>query len=471
MTAAAIGDLGVADLARAIAAGEVRSVDATRACLEALQSTGRALQAVVRLWPERALAEAEACDRERARGRLRGPLHGVPLAHKDMFYRAGELCEFGSTVYAGFRPQTTATVLERLDAAGAIDIGRLAMVEIALGITGHNPQAGTPRNPWHRARVTGGSTSGGAAAVAARLIPATLGSDTGGSIRVPSAFCNLIGIKPTYGRVSRAGCMPLSHSLDHIGPLCRSAEDAALLLAVIAGHDPRDPTTSMRPVPDWRQSFRSDLRGLRIAALVEGLEAEPDAEVAAAFESALDVLQRLGATVVRRAAPDFRDINALRRVVMMAEAAALHGPRLVGREHEWNPQTLARLLPGFALSAAAYLRAVSARAVKLDRLVADLFASTDLIVLPTAPCTAPPIEDPEISDETAFVALANRVGAYVGPFNYTGLPAASVPMGFDRDGLPIGLQLVGRPFAEGTILAVAHAFDAATGYTARKPAA
>jgi len=471
MSGPALADLGLAGLARAIAAGEVSSVEATRACLDGLDTTGRELLAVARLWPERALEEAEACDRERARGKLRGPLHGVPMAHKDMFYRVGELAELGSAVYAGFRPEVTATVLERLDAAGAIDIGRLNMVEIALGITGHNDHTGTPRNPWHRERVTGGSTSGGAAAVAARLIPATLGSDTGGSIRVPSAFCNLVGLKPTYGRVSRAGCMPLSHSLDHIGPLCRSAEDAALFLSVIAGRDARDPTTSARPVPDFRVALGEDLRGLHIAALVEGLEAEPDADVAAAFETALDVLQGLGARVVRRPAPDFREVNALRRVVMMAEAAALHGPRVAGREREWNPQTLARLLPGFALPATAYLRAAGARAHALGRLVADLFADADLVVLPTAPCTAPPIEDPAVAEDAAFVALANRVGAYVGPFNYTGLPAASVPMGFDRAGLPIGLQVVGRPFAEGTILRAAHVFCAATGFAARTPPA
>lgn len=470
MKAADIASLGLAGLARAIAAGELRSVDATRACLDALATTGRELQALARLWPERALAEAEACDRERAQGRLRGPLHGVPMAHKDMFYRKGELAELGSSVYAGFRPQATATVIERLDAAGAIDLGRLNMVEIALGVTGHNDHTGTPRNPWDRTRVTGGSTSGGAAAVAARLIPATLGSDTGGSIRIPSAFCGLVGLKPTYGRVSRANCMPLSHSLDHIGPLCRSAADAALFLSVIAGRDERDPTTATRPVPDYRRALVPDVRGMRLRALIEGLEAEPDADVAAAFEAALDIFAQLGAQVVRVRAPDFRPVNALRRVVLMAEAAALHGSRVAGREREWNPQTLARMLPGFALPATAYLRAASARAHFFERMLDELFSEADLVLLPTAPCTAPPIDDPTVRDEAAFVALANRVGAYVGPFNYTGLPAASVLVGFDRNGLPIGMQMVGRPFAEGVILRAAHAFETATGFAHAGPA-
>ena len=238
--------LGVAELAAKIRLGEVSSVEATRAVLDALDSRGPALNAVARLYPELALAAAKAADEARARGEGLGPLHGVPLAHKDMFHRAGELAEYGSTLFRGHRPVTSATVIARLDAAGAIDCGRLNMVEFALGITGHNAHTGHPKNAWDPARITGGSTSGGATSVAARLIPATLGSDTGGSIRIPASLCDLVGIKPTYGRVSRHACMPLSFSLDHVGPLARSAEDCALILAAIAGRDPNDPTTSSR---------------------------------------------------------------------------------------------------------------------------------------------------------------------------------------------------------------------------------
>ncbi|MGD9510799.1 MAG: amidase, partial [Geminicoccaceae bacterium] len=255
----------LAELARRLRAGEVSSREATKIVLAALDGRGRELGAVARLDPERALAAAGEADARRLRGEPLGPLHGVPLAHKDMFYRAGELSEFGAALMRGHRPDETATVLTRLDAAGALDAGRLNMVEFALGITGHNDHTGHPRNPWDPRYITGGSTSGGAAAVAARLIAGTLGSDTGGSIRYPAACCGLIGLKPTYGRVSRFGCMPLSHSLDHVGPLARSAEDTALLLQVIAGHDPKDPTTSTRPVPNYLAGLHRGVSGLRLA--------------------------------------------------------------------------------------------------------------------------------------------------------------------------------------------------------------
>ena len=219
----------LAELARRLRTGEVSSREATLAVLAGLEDAAAGLNAVARLDPERALEAADAADRLRAQGGELGPLHGVPLAHKDMFYRRGELAECGARLRRGHRPEVTATVLRRLDAAGAIDVGRLNMVEFALGITGHNAHTGHPRNPWDTGRITGGSTSGGAAAVAARLLPATLGSDTGGSIRYPAAACGILGLKPTYGRVSRHGCMPLSWSLDHVGPLARSAEDLALM--------------------------------------------------------------------------------------------------------------------------------------------------------------------------------------------------------------------------------------------------
>ena len=243
MSASELLAWSLAELVVRLRSGDVSSREATEAVLAALDGPGRSLGAVARLYPEAALAAADAADQARARGDLLGPLHGVPLAHKDMFYRSGQLAECGATLMRGHRPTVTATVLARLDAAGAIDVGRLNMVEFALGITGHNAHTGHPRNPWDTSRITGGSTSGGAAAVAARLLPATLGSDTGGSIRYPAACCGLVGLKPTYGRVSRFGCMPLSFSLDHIGPLARSAEDVALVMQAIAGADPDDPTT------------------------------------------------------------------------------------------------------------------------------------------------------------------------------------------------------------------------------------
>jgi aspartyl-tRNA(Asn)/glutamyl-tRNA(Gln) amidotransferase subunit A len=470
MTDEDILDLGLAELARRIGRGEVSSREATLAVLEALGGRGRELDAVARLHPERALARAEAADAARARGERLGPLHGVPLAHKDMFHRAGDLSECGAGLLQGHRPAVTATVLARLDAAGAIDVGRLNMVEFALGITGHNQHTGHPRNPYDPERITGGSTSGGAAAVAARLVPATLGSDTGGSIRVPGALCGLFGIKPTYGRVSRAGCMPLSFSLDHIGPLARSAEDLALLLGVIAGRDEDDPTTSLRPVPDYRTELGRSVRGLRLAVAGEGVETEIDPEVQAAQDEGLRVMAELGLAVRTQEVASFRSLNALRRTLMLAECAAYHRAWIAAGRERYNPETANRMAPGFALSAVDYLRAVSARGFLLERFCKETFAEADLLVLPTSPVTTPRIADTDTGGDARFMAIANRMGALVGPFNYLGLPALSLPVGLDPAGMPVGIQLVGPPFTEGLLLRVAHAFDAATGVGRLRPA-
>ena len=404
--------LGAADLARGIKAGEVSSREATEAMLQALETRGRELNAVARLDPERALAAAEAADEARVRGEDLGPLGGVPMAHKDMFHRAGELCEYGSTLFREHRPVTTATVLARLDTAGAIDVGRLNMVEFALGITGHNAHTGHPRNAWDPERITGGSTSGGATSVAAGLIPATLGSDTGGSIRVPAACCGLVGIKPTYGRVSRYGAMPLSYSLDHVGPLARSAEDCALLLRCIAGHDPSDPTSSTRPVPDYVAALERKVAGVRIAqATGDGFGVEVDEEVSVAVDEALRAFRGLGAQVAPAALPSFGPLNALRRVLMLAELAGLHRDLMGERLDAYNPQTSGRMMPGFALEAADYVQALMARGPLLERFCAEVFAEADILALPTSPVPTPRIEDTDTGGDARFYGLANAMGA------------------------------------------------------------
>ena len=460
---------GLAELAQRLRAGEVSSREATLAVLAGLEEVGASLNVVARLEPERALRSADAADRLRARGGELGPLHGVPLAHKDMFYRQGELAECGARLRHGHRPDVTATVLRRLDAAGAIDVGRLNMVEFALGITGHNAHTGHPRTPWDTARITGGSTSGGAAAVAARLLPATLGSDTGGSIRYPAAACGILGLKPTYGRVSRFGCMPLSWSLDHIGPLARSAEDLALMLQAIAGRDPDDSTTSARPVGDLRAGLRRGVRGLRLAVATAAPDAPVEPEVAAAVETATDLLAGAGMAVRRIELPPLGPINALRRVVMLVECAALHREQVAGRRGDYNPQTVGRMDPGFQFSGVDYARALSARAPVLRRFCAELLAAADVLALPTCPATTPRIADTDTGGDARFTAVANQLGTLVGPFNYLGLPALSLPVGFDARGMPLGLQLVARPFGEALLLRVAHAFEEIAQIAARRP--
>lgn len=469
MSVAELAAHGLAGLAKRLAKGEIGAREATLAVLEGLEGRGRALNAVARLTPEAALAAADKADKARAAGQLLGPLHGVPMAHKDMFHRAGDLGECGSVIMRGRRHEVTATVIRRLDAAGAIDVGRLNMVEFALGITGHNTHTGHPRNPWDPSRITGGSTSGGAAAVAAGLVPATLGSDTGGSIRIPSSLCGLVGIKPTYGRVSRHGCMPLSFSLDHVGPLARSAEDAALLLQVIAGRDPGDPTTSGRPVPDHVAGLARPVRGLRLAVATGGLETPVDPEIGTAVEQGIAVLRGLGLAAAPVTVPSFGMLNALRRVLMLTECAAFHREHAAHRRQDFNPETINRMEPGFALSGVDYLRALSARGPLLEDFCRTVFADADVLALPTSPVPAPAIAATDTSGDARYLATANLLGALVGPFNYLGLPALTLPVGQDSAGMPVGLQLVGRPFAEGLLLRVAHAFEQATGPAVRRP--
>jgi aspartyl-tRNA(Asn)/glutamyl-tRNA(Gln) amidotransferase subunit A len=461
--------LGLAEVAARIRDGSISSRAVTAAVLDVLERRGPELNAVARLHPEEALAEADACDQERAKGRLRGPLHGVPLAHKDMFHRAGRLSEMGTKIHRGHVPTVTATVLAKLDAAGAIDVGRLNMVEFALGVTGHNAHTGHPRNAWDPARLTGGSTSGGATSVAARLGFATLGSDTGGSIRVPASLCGIVGLKPTYGRVSRWGCMPLSFSLDHVGPLCRSAEDTALMLEVIAGEDPCDRSTSQRPVPRYRDLLGPGIKDLRITVARDCFETGIDGDVERVFATALDTLKAEGARIQERKLPAFAPLNALRRMLAVGEIAALHRELVRTRSRDYNVTTLSRMLPGFAIDGTAYLRASAARGQLLREFCRDVLETADLVALPTTPAPTDLIEATDTGGDARYVEVSNRMGSLIGPFNYLGLPALSTPMGFDAVGMPLGLQLVARPFAEGLLLQAAHAYERVTGFTGQRP--
>jgi len=282
--------LTLVDVSTAIATGKLSSREVTAAAIERLEDLSADLRNVAGMDPQAVLDAADAADAALAKGEANGPVHGVPLAHKDMFYRTGRVSACGSKVRRDFIPQTTAAALEKLDSAGALDIARLNMVEFTLGVTGHNEATETPRNPWSRAHMTGGSSSGSGAAVASRAVFGSLGSDTGGSIRLPAACCGLVGMKPTYGRVSRYGAMPLSKSLDTVGPLTRTVADNALLLGIIAGADPRDPTSSPLPVPDYLDGIEDGVAGTRIAVPENHFFDGIDGEVETAVRAAVSVL-------------------------------------------------------------------------------------------------------------------------------------------------------------------------------------
>ncbi len=468
----AVGELAgmtLTALAKAIARGKVSSVEATAASLKGLDSVGCRLNAVAGVDPEQAIKDARRADRERARGRRRSPLHGVPLAHKDMYYRKGRLSECGSIIRKGYVPSVTATVLRRLDAAGALDIARLNMVEFALGPTGHNPHTGHVRNPWNTAHVTGGSSSGPAASVAARLVYGTLGSDTGGSIRLPAACCGLVGIKPTYGLVSRFGAMPLSFSQDHVGPLTRTVEDAALMLQAIAGPDPDDPTTVARRVPDFRAELDKGVKGRTIAIADGWFRDGMSEEVAHLLDAAAEVYRRLGARIQRVQVPSLDQVNDMGMLITAVEAASYHGAWMRERPQDYSDAVRTRIQQGMLYPGVRYVEALRLRARVLDWFLAEVMGRADAMLAPVLSAPVPTIAATDADGDPSALGVVVRVARNTRPINYLGLPAVSVPCGQTRNGLPAGFQLVGRPFAEARVIRWARAYERETGCTDRAP--
>jgi aspartyl-tRNA(Asn)/glutamyl-tRNA(Gln) amidotransferase subunit A len=453
-----------------VASGQATSVDLLRACWANLDAVNQRVNAVI--WEEREAAEAaaHAADAAVRAGRKLGPLHGVPMAHKDMYYQAGKLSTCGSALRRDFRPSVTATVISRLAAAGAYTFAGLNMAEFAQNPTGHNKTFGDCHNPWNLPYVTGGSSSGSGASVAARFNYMALGSDTGGSIRLPASACGVTGLKPTQTRVSRYGVMPLSFSHDNVGPLARTARDCARVLAVIAGHDPLDPTSSREAVADYEAAMTGDLRGLRIGVPTNYFLDDVDEPVLAAMEAALTVLAERGATVSRFAVPLMDAVGAYGGIVSRAEAAPIHAEWMRTQPQAYGAHISGRMYPGYAIPAAYYIEALSRRGPVLKAFAAEVFGKVDVLVTPTIRTCLPTLAETDIDHgppgtETKFMALS----ANTRPFNYLGLPAISVPCGFDPNGCPIGLQIAGRPFAEARILNAAGAYQLDTRWHEAQP--
>ncbi len=456
-----INDLSLTEVAAAIASRDLSSLEATRACLDRISEHGDALTCIARIDPGAALEAAAVADDEFAAGRSRGPLHGVPLAHKDMFYREGHISACGSRIRAEFIADRTSSALARLDTAGALDIARLNMVEFAVGgVAGHNAITGTPRNPWNLAHIPGGSSSGSAVAVAARLVFSSLGSDTGGSVRIPAYCCGLVGLQPTYGRVSRYGAMPLSFSLDHIGVLTRTVPDAALLLSIIAGHDDKDATSSRRPVPDYLTNLDSGVRGLRVGVTETYFLDSVDDAVRDCLEESLAALQSCGAEIVRVRLPKSIELAArMGALILAAEGGAIHSRWLRERPGEYGPQARARLVTGLHIPATRYLDALNLRARVFSEFAAAVFEKADVLHVPSVPMQVPIIAETDRGNDPDFMALVNRLTRCTRPFNLLGLPAIAMPAGLDSQGLPLGFQLVGKPFDEATLMRVARAYE------------
>jgi len=448
--------------AAAIAQGELHAEALVEACLDRVERLQPVLNCFISVTGERARQQAREADAAVKAGRALGPLHGVPLAHKDMFYRAGRVSTCGSKLCKDRIADVTAAVHERLDAAGAVDLGRLNMSEFAAGPTGHNQAFGHCRNPWNPAHVTGGSSSGSGAAVAARQVFGSLGSDTGGSVRLPAAMCGITGLKPTYGLVSRHGIMPRCWSLDVVGPLARTALDCAMLLQVVAGPDARDPTTIGHEIPDYVALANRSVEGMRIGVPTNAVFADVDSGVKAALEESVRVLKDLGAKIVDVELPDTRVIYGLTNLVNKAEAATIHARWVRTRRDEYSLSAVNRFEAGFHIPATLYLDAVRVRGRLLAEFVERAFRSVDVVHMPVLGIPVPTIEATEIHSTADVPQLMERITRHTRWLNYLGLPGLSVPCGFTPGRLPVAFQLMGRPFSEARLLALAHAYQSCT---------
>jgi aspartyl-tRNA(Asn)/glutamyl-tRNA(Gln) amidotransferase subunit A len=438
---------------------ELSPVEVTHALLARIDRLDPVLHAFVTLTADRALADARAAEEALGRGDGRALL-GIPVAHKDIYLTRGIRTTGGSALLADWIPEDDATCVRRWREAGTVLLGKLITHEFAFGIQLPGHRFPPARNPWNLDHIPGGSSSGSGAALAAGLVGGATGSDTGGSIRGPAAFCGLVGLKPTYGRVSRAGVLTLSWTLDHTGPMARTVEDCAYLLQAMAGHDPADPASSRAPVDDYLAPLARDIRGVRIgvprAYFFEGI----DPEIERAFEEALETLRRLGAEVRDVQIPSLHATHSF-LLILMAEAFAYHERDI--REHPelYGDVLRERILTGALVTAAEYTQAQRIRA-QICRETANVLRDVDVLVTPTTLKPATPFtlaQDPEFGFPKSNMP----------PFNVTGLPTLALPCGFSSSGLPLSLQLSGRPFEEGTVLRVGHAYEQATAWHTRRP--
>jgi aspartyl-tRNA(Asn)/glutamyl-tRNA(Gln) amidotransferase subunit A len=447
----------------ALRARRASSLELVEACLDRIARLDTRLRAFITVDADGARAMAKERDAELAAGRERGPLHGVPLAYKDLCFIAGLPTSCGTQTPEYFIAEHDCTAVARLRAAGAVTLGKLNMSELALGPFGDNAHHGHVQNPWRPGYCAGGSSSGSGAAVAAGLALGALGTDTGGSIRVPAAACGIVGLKPTYGRVSRAGGMALSWSNDHFGPMTRTVRDAAVMLGVIAGPDPEDATSSPHPVPDYFAAIDTGVAGLRLGVPENYFFDGVDGGIAAAVHEAAAGLAAEGARLVRLRVPDPQPLIDVTGIISRAESAAIHARILKERPHELQTVVRARLEVGLQISAFDYIQALRLRARLSRQFIRDVFAEVDVLLTPTIPEPAPALVDVTTPPVEAIIAHMMRFSRLTRPFNGLGLPALSVPCGLSAERLPRGLQIVGRPFDEATVLRVGRAWEQRVG--------
>lgn len=462
-------DMTLAQASDALNSQKISSVELVKETLKQIGRMNPKLNAYLRVDEDACLSQARLLDQELARGSPRSLLHGIPLAHKDMFYRAGVSSSCGTRLPLPV-PTRTSTVLQRLDAAGAIQMGVLHMSAFAVGPTGHNSLIGDCLNPWHSDRITGGSSSGSASAVAARIAFGAMGSDTAGSIRLPAAMCGITGLKPTYGRVSRAGTMSLSPSLDVVGPLARSAYDCALLMQTIAGPDPQDATTVHQPPVDFLSDINKPVRGWRLGIPTNGFNTNLDPEVEQQLETSAQVFRDLGCELVPVAVPDLQPLEAAVSLVTACEGAAIHLSNL--REYGEDGFTLQmriRLERGLAIPTPTYINILRSRKAILLAFMRDLFDKVDMLLAPAMPICTPTRTETSPNNAQEMEATIGHLLRFTRPVSFLGLPTLVLPMGFDSNRMPLGQQLIGRPFAEAALLRLGYAYQQHTNWHAQSP--
>ncbi len=453
-TASPLLDFDVAALSQKLRAREISPVELTAAYLDRIEAVDERVNSYITVTHDAARAMARLAEAEIAAGNWRGPFHGIPIGLKDLCYTKGILTTGGSKILGDFVPAFDSTVWARLAAAGAVLLGKLNLHEFAYGATSNNPHWGACHNPYDLSRIPGGSSGGSGAAIVARTAAATIGTDTGGSIRIPAACCGCVGLKQTWSRVSRYGVMPLSDSLDHTGPITRTARDAALMLNAIAGYDPNDATSSREPVPDYTGRLGGDLKGMRIGVIRE-LTTGVSAPVADAFNAALKQFGALGATVDEVSIPSFVEGAQVTMVVLMAEALEFHEQWMRERPQDYGHDVRSLIETSMTISAVNYVRAQRERNLMLAEAL-NALEKNAVLLAPAQAIPAPRIED------RSYDLVENMV-RFTGPFNATGQPALSLPTGLSKEGLPVAMQIIGKPFDEVTVLQVADAYERARG--------
>ena len=469
MDEAQIPYLSAIQLAGLIKNREVSPVEATRAYLDRIGQIDHQLNAYITVCGDEALAQARRAEQEISAGRYRGPMHGIPVAVKDQFYTKGIRTTGGSNILKDLVPGEDATVMANLNAAGAVLLGKLNMSEFAMGDAFHHPY-GRPRNPWDLSRNPGTSSSGSGAATAAFLCATSLGEDTGGSIRGPAAFCGLVGIRPSWGRVSRYGVLGASWSMDIVGPISRTVEDCAITLGAIAGYDPKDPYTWNVPVPDYLAGLTGEVGDLKVGLVQERVHTDAvDPEIREGVVKAIAALGELGATVQEVSIPLIVKSAVISTAVIWSDAAYVHREGIEEHLDEYDHNNRVRLLAGSVMPAHAHQKALRLRQV-LRQQILDALKQVDVLVMPTSSIPASPLPTREGlgSKEELMESFAGR-RSFTAPFNLASVPALSVNCGFTSENLPIGLQMAGRPFEEATLFRLAHAYQQSTDWHTRRP--